>query len=128
LTGGLRQYMWCPRSQASHSSMCSPSVLRRQMRQYACSDDRDHAMLDSSTEQWTHSCERLVESISDSSQRSNGVLCFFTTSTLAMLPSKLHTAEQHWNEASKCLKMCTDLHGKPNAQLEHHLPYKITQC
>ena len=36
---GLRQYMWWPRSQPSHSSMFSGSVLRRQMRHLVLSSD-----------------------------------------------------------------------------------------
>jgi len=117
VTGGFRQYIWCPRSQASHSSMCSPSPLRRQMRQYACSDDRDQATLVSSTEQWTQSCERLVDNSSDSSQRSNAVRSFFardSASTLAILPSAIQqypVTRLQWNCRSRKAQLNI---GKPS--------------
>ena len=114
--------------------MCSPSPLRRQMRQYACSEDRDQATLVSSTEQWTHSCDRLVDSISDSSQRSSAVRCFFardSTSTLAMLPSTVkHSVEVslNWTVTGSSHLTATYLHRLQSSDLaklrvtEHRMP------
>lgn len=47
LTGGLRQYMWCPLSHMSQSSIFSPSPFLRQILQRAFRADFDQMILDS---------------------------------------------------------------------------------
>ena len=80
--GGLRQYIWWPRSQPSHSNMCSASPFRRHRRHRAFNTDLLHVMLWSSVLRWTNTCEKLVHASKDSSHRSNTVLCCFTGSSL----------------------------------------------
>lgn len=52
LTRGLRQWVWCPRAQPSHSSMLSASPLHLQMRQRALRMERDQRMLRSKLDKW----------------------------------------------------------------------------
>lgn len=96
LTGGFRQYIWCPLSQPSQRSMCSPSPFRRQIRQRAWSADFDQIILFSNEERWRKIWGKLVQLVNDSSQRSNKLFPFLffwlllltTTSVLSSSETK----------------------------------------
>lgn len=73
LIGGFKQYIWCPRSQPSHSNICSASPLRRHILQRAFNTDLSHDTQLSRLDKWINTCAKFVDDIKDSSQRSNKV-------------------------------------------------------
>ena len=79
LRGGLRQYMWCPRSHWSHNNIFSGSPFLLHSLQRVCSTDLDQVTAFSSVDRCKKTCERLVLNIHDSSHRSSVVLWVWVT-------------------------------------------------
>ena len=75
LMGGLRQYIWWPRSQPSHNNICSASPFLLHSRQRAFSTDLLQATDWSSVLRCTNTCDRFVQARRDSSHLSRHVFC-----------------------------------------------------
>lgn len=88
LSLGFRQYMWCPLSHLSHSSICSASPLRLQILQRAWRADFCQMMLFSRVERWRNTCARLEQNRTDSSQRS--LVVFSGTTSSCLLSSSVN--------------------------------------
>lgn len=98
---GLRQWVWCPLSQPSHSSMLSASPLRLHIRQRALRTDRDQMMLRSRVDKWTNTWwETHVTVCCHSTHKTT-----FTYCRLTQRPSSPHTrAHTHLRETGAGMK------------------------
>ena len=85
--GGLRQYIWWPRSQASHNSICSASPFLLHSLQRAFSTDLLQATDWSSVLRCTKTWERFVQAKRLSSHLSRHVFCLTGSSSEELLLS-----------------------------------------